>query len=118
MKVTPYLLLFVLLALLTPNAMAQLDSSSTSALLSFDLDQLVTTPSKVKFSQNESPGIVSVITEKEIQAIGAIDLIDVLKLVPGISFQSDVNGIVGIGMRGIWGHEGKVLMLIDGQEMN
>lgn len=118
MKVTPYILLFVLLALLTPNAMAQLDSSSTDALLSFDLDQLVTTPSKVKFSQNESPGIVSVITEKEIKAIGANDLIDVLKLVPGISFHADVNGIVGIGMRGIWGHEGKVLMLIDGQEMN
>jgi outer membrane receptor protein involved in Fe transport len=43
---------------------------------------------------------------------------DVLRLVPGIEFGYDVDGVIGIGIRGIWGHEGKVLLLIDGQELN
>jgi outer membrane receptor for ferrienterochelin and colicin len=29
-----------------------------------------------------------------------------------------VEGVVGLGMRGNWVHEGKVLLLLDGQEMN
>lgn len=99
-------------------SVAQMDTSSTNQLLELDLSQLVTTPSKVKFTQQESPGIVTLITEKDIKVSGANDLIDVLKLVPGISFHTDVQGVVGIGMRGIWGHEGKVLIMIDGQEMN
>jgi outer membrane receptor for ferrienterochelin and colicin len=69
-------------------------------------------------TQREAPGIVSIITEEEIQNSGSRDLIDVLRLVPGISFGSDVQGVVGITMRGNWGHEGKVLLMIDGQEMN
>lgn len=69
-------------------------------------------------TQKESPGIVSMITKEEIQNSGARDLIDVLRLVPGISFASDVQGVVGISMRGNWGHEGKILLMIDGQEMN
>lgn len=114
-----YKVLLLLLFSFSNTVFAQLDTNNTNAqLLDFDLEQLVTTPSKVKFSQQESPGIVTLITDKEIRAQGANDLIDVLKLIPGISFQSDVQGVVGIGMRGIWGHEGKVLMLIDGQEMN
>ena len=96
----------------------QIDTNTTSTLLEFDLEQLVTTPSKVKFTQQESPGIVTVITDKDIQLQGANDLISVLKLVPGFSFHVDVSGVVGVGMRGIWGHEGKVLFMIDGQEMN
>jgi len=69
-------------------------------------------------TQRESPGIVSIVTQEEIQNSGARDLIDVLRLVPGISFGVDVCGAVGITMRGNWGHEGKVLLMIDGQEMN
>lgn len=108
----------VLLLSICQISFGQIDTNATNQLLEFDLEQLVTTPSKVKFSKQESPGIISVITDKEIIASGANDLVDALKLLPGISFQSDVQGVVGIGMRGIWGHEGKVLVLIDGQEMN
>lgn len=42
----------------------------------------------------------------------------VLQLIPGFDFGVDVEGIVGIGVRGNWAHEGKVLMLWDGLEMN
>src|SRR5207253_11346941 len=40
------------------------------------------------------------------------------RLVPGMDFGVDVEGVVGLGMRGNWAHEGKVLLLLDGQEMN
>jgi outer membrane receptor protein involved in Fe transport len=74
--------------------------------------------SKKALTPSESPGIISVITEEEIHNSGARNLMDVLRLVPGIEFGYDVDGVIGIGMRGIWGHEGKVLLLIDGQEFN
>ena len=70
-------------------------------------------------NQREVPSIVSVITKEEIINSGAKDLLDVLTLfVPGVNFGTDVEGVVGIGIRGFWSHEGKVLLMIDGQECN
>ncbi len=66
----------------------------------------------------ETPGIVSVLDREEIRASGARDLLDLLRMVPGLDFGSDTNGVLGIGVRGNWGHDGKVLLLIDGLEMN
>ncbi len=82
------------------------------------IDQLISVASKKPLSTRESPNIVSLITEEEIRNSGARDLIDVLRLVPGMDFGVDVEGVVGLGMRGNWVHEGKVLLLLDGQEMN
>jgi outer membrane cobalamin receptor len=82
------------------------------------INQLIAAASKKPLSTRESPNIVSLITREEILNSGARDLIDVLRLVPGIQFALDVEGVVGIGMRGNWGHEGKVLVLLDGLEMN
>lgn len=69
-------------------------------------------------SLRESPGIISVITSEDIANSGARDLIDVLNLVPGFSFGVDVFNVVGAGIRGNWGFEGKILLLIDGIQMN
>jgi outer membrane cobalamin receptor len=69
-------------------------------------------------SLRETPGIVSIITDEEIAQSGARDLIDVLRLVPGFDIGGDVFNVVGIGIRGNWAQEGKVLMLIDGIEIN
>ena len=66
----------------------------------------------------EQPAIVSVITENEIHASGARDLMDVLSLVPGFSFGEDCNSAVGAGFRGFWAYEGKILVLLDGIEVN
>ena len=82
------------------------------------INSLISVASKKPLNVRESPSIVSLITSEEIKASGARDLIDVLRLVPGIDFGVDVLGVTGIGMRGNWAHEGKVLVLIDGQEMN
>jgi outer membrane cobalamin receptor len=71
-----------------------------------------------ELTPRESPGIVTLITSDDIKNLGARDLIDVLRVVPGFDFGMDVEGVVGIGVRGNWAHEGKILLLIDGQEMN
>lgn len=82
------------------------------------INQLILAASKRPLTARESPGIVTLITDEEIRNSGARDLIDVLRLVPGIDFGVDVEGVVGIGTRGLWAHEGKMLLMIDGQEMN
>src|SRR5689334_11805921 len=86
------------------------------------LDDLLKTDfdvaSKVPQTYREVPGVITVITREEIMDSGARDLDDVLQLVPGFSLGVDVEAVVGIGVRGNWAHEGKVLLLIDGQQMN
>jgi outer membrane cobalamin receptor len=82
------------------------------------LNTPITVASSVPLSVRESPGIVSIIQREEILASGARDLLEVLQFVPGFDFASDTQGVVGLGVRGNWGHDGKVLLLIDGQEMN
>jgi outer membrane cobalamin receptor len=74
--------------------------------------------SKTNLSLRETPAIISVITRKEIRNMGARDLMDVLNQIPGLNFGVDIQNVVGAGMRGNWGHEGKILLLIDGLEMN
>lgn len=66
----------------------------------------------------EAPGIISVVTDVEIKNSGARDLIDVLRLVPGLDFGSEWDNIIGLGVRGNNATEGKFLILIDGQQMN
>jgi outer membrane receptor for ferrienterochelin and colicin len=82
------------------------------------INSLISVASKKPLNVRESPSIVSLVTAEEIKNSGARDLIDVLRLVPGVDFGMDVEGVVGIGMRGNWAHEGKVLVLLDGQEIN
>ena len=78
----------------------------------------ISVATKKALTLRESPGIVTLITQNEIRNSGAHDLMELLRTVPGLYFGVDVEGIVGIGVRGNWGHEGKVLMMFDGQEMN
>ncbi len=66
----------------------------------------------------ESPAVVTLVTREEMMASGARDLSDILRRVPGFEFGIDVGGVVGIGFRGNWGHEGKILLMLDGQELN
>jgi outer membrane receptor for ferrienterochelin and colicin len=91
-------------------------------MMGISIDELLnmktSVASKITLTPRETPGIVSIITEEEIRYSGARDLIDVLRLVPGFDFGYDVQGVIGVGLRGNWVHEGKILMLIDGQQMN
>lgn len=82
------------------------------------INSLISVSSKKAINTREAPGIISLITEDDIKNSGARDLIDVLRMIPGIDFGVDIEGVVGLGMRGNWANEGKILILLDGQETN
>lgn len=82
------------------------------------LDTPIAVATKDARNTRETPAVVTAVSREEILTSGASDLLGVLQLVPGFSFHTDVVGVVGAGFRGLWGHEGKVLLLIDGIEMN
>lgn len=103
----------------------QTSVQKASALEEMSLEELMNVEIKVAstsknrgLTTRESPGIVTLITEEEIRKSGARDMIDILRLVPGFEFGVDVQGAVGVGIRGNWGYEGKILFLLDGQELN
>ena len=74
--------------------------------------------SRLDFTARQAPGIVTVITREEIINSGARNLMDVLRLVPGLDFGVDVESSLGLGVRGNWAYEGKILVLVDGQRYN
>jgi outer membrane receptor for ferrienterochelin and colicin len=82
------------------------------------INTLISVSSKKAITAREAPGIVSFVTADDIRKTGARDLIDVLRMIPGIDFGTDVENAIAMGVRGNWAAEGKVLILLDGQEMN
>ena len=93
-------------------------SSGVSSEMESLINSLIGVASKKPLSSRKTPSIVTVISQDEIRRSGARDIIDILRLVPGFDFGLDVQGTVGIGVRGNWAHEGKLLLMLDGQEMN
>ncbi|MES1204433.1 MAG: TonB-dependent receptor, partial [Pseudomonadota bacterium] len=83
------------------------ESSAASQVASFAVTQL-----------KDSPAVVTVISGEDIRASGARDLVDILQMVPGYFMGVDTLGVVGPGFRGLWGYEGKILLMMDGKEMN
>lgn len=105
------------------NELQSCDSLSTNNIADLDLTQLSSIPVFVSANQKatctkQAAGIVSVITSEEILNMGARDLIDVLQLVPGFNFGVDISNVVGLGIRGIQAHEGKVAVFMDGINLN
>ena len=82
------------------------------------LDLKTAVASRCDTKLRETPGLVTVITREEIQASGARTLAGVLSLVPEFEFGVDVQGNLGLGVRGNWANEGKVLLMWDGQPYN
>src|SRR5215470_14269368 len=111
-----------LVALLASRAVAHAQEvPEKTNIEQYSLDDLLKTETAVAsvraVAVRETPGIVTIIKREEIVSAGARDLIDVLMLVPGFSFGVDIEGVTDVGFRGIWAHEGKMLILVDGQEM-
>jgi outer membrane receptor for ferrienterochelin and colicin len=96
----------------------KLKQTAHSSALEALINSIIGVSSKKPLSLRKSPSVISLVTAEEISRSGARDLIDVLRLVPGFDFGVDVQGVVSIGIRGNWAHEGKVLLLLDGQEQN
>jgi outer membrane receptor protein involved in Fe transport len=108
-------------ALLALNAYAPLALASSN-YLDLSLEELLDVPinvaSRSSLSQRESPGILTVIYGDEIRRSGARNLEDVLRQVPGFDFRQISTNVLGLGVRGHIGSDGRVLLQIDGIEVN
>ncbi len=77
--------------------------------------------SLIGFSERDSreiPGDILVITADEIEALNANDLMEVLIHVAATSLGRDVEDALGVGIRGMWAQEGKVLFMFNGIPLN
>ena len=100
------------------DSLTSMPKIEAPSVLEDSINEAVSVATRKALSRRNSPNVITVITEDEIRNSGARDLIDVLRMVPGFTFGLDGRGQVGLGIRGNWAHEGKVLLLMDGQEMN
>jgi outer membrane cobalamin receptor len=123
---TKYLLVFLAMFLARPVLYAQdtlqapLLKPRAKDLLNIDtLREGVVAIAGVRDQTLEkAPSIVSVITQADIAAYGYRDLADALRAVAGFEFGVDVTQVIGVGFRGIWAHEGKMLLMINGMIFN
>jgi len=93
-------------------------ASKCESELHTELNMLTNSSTQVDLSIRNAPSVITVITDAQIKALGARDIMDVLRLVPGFHVALGEAGNLGIGVRGNWANDGKVLLLLDGQEMN
>lgn len=122
MRLKVLLILFFILPLIS-YPQQEIDEEQLQELREMSLEEVlqseISVTSQIPLSMRESPGIVTLITRDDIINTGARDLIDILTLlVPGFSFQQSQYGPIGLGVRGNWAFDGKVLMMIDGVECN
>jgi len=100
------------------DSLLNLNAFTQESELQKILNKNVAVSSKNGLTTRETPGIITLITSEEIQNSGARDLTDVLRLVPGFDVMQDLQFVMGIGLRGSWANEGKVLVMMDGQPFN
>lgn len=100
------------------DSLLNLSAYTEESELQKNLNKALTVSSSKALTVRETPGIISLITAEEIQNSGARDLIDVLRLVPGFDVAQDLQFVMGLGLRGNWANEGKVLVMLDGQPLN
>jgi outer membrane cobalamin receptor len=119
-RVLPLLLLFSPTLAFTQDLDSLLNLSAFTAEsdLQKALNKNLTVSSSKALTTRETPAIISLITAEEIQNAGARDLTDILRLVPGFDIGQDLQFVMGIGLRGNWANEGKVLVMMDGQPFN
>ena len=67
---------------------------------------------------DEVPGTIYILEAEEIRMSGARDIMELLSQIPGISFGKDVDDVIGISIRGLWAHEGKYIIQLNGITLN
>lgn len=78
----------------------------------FMLDQVVVTSSKSEIKRRESPALVSVLTGKIFDRVGACSLADGLNFQPGVRVENDCQncGFTQVRINGLDGHYSQILM--------
>lgn len=107
-------------SLAQPDAVVALNSQSDSKeLLMFFEEQDLVTATKRPTSLRKAPAIATIITADEIKNMGARNLLDVLKMVPGFGVSITEFGGNMVEVRGIRSSlSEKILVMIDGHSLN
>jgi len=86
------------------------------------LDELLNTKVEIATKRaqkvSEAPSIVSVVTRADIERYGWRELGEILRSLPGFDFGNDGTKLIGLAERGLWAHEGKALVMINGQTVS
>ena len=101
----------------TGGLVTSLDSDLS---LLFEEDDLFISASQSARTLGKAPAIATVITDKQLQDMGARNIFDALVTVPGFgySYQNTISTESNIEVRGIKNHMEKVLLMIDGHRIN
>lgn len=84
-----------------------------------NLETFMVTATKRKISTRKAPAIATVITADEIRNMGARNLTDVLKMVPGFGVSLQANGRYAFEVRGVrTSMSEKILVMMDGHRVN
>ncbi|MEW6599341.1 MAG: TonB-dependent receptor [Nitrospirota bacterium] len=99
--------------------LAELKSETAEELLMFFEEEELVIATRHETPVRKAPAIATVITDKEIRDMGARNLVDVLKMVPGLGVSISEQGFHMLEARGIKTLlSEKVLMMIDGHSLN
>ena len=114
------LILAVLAMIFLPAILAHPQQGSDSDLTQTSLEDLmninVTSVSKKKQKTSQAPGAIFVINQDDIRRSGALNIPDLLRMVPGLDVAQIDAGKWAISARGFNGqYSNKLLVLIDGR---
>jgi outer membrane receptor for ferrienterochelin and colicin len=102
-----------------PSEVEDSISEGPSELSLFEDIPTVVTASKKPERITEASSIISVITEEDIQHMGARDIMDVLRTIPGIEIMKDAWGVSQIAVRGLRSDSSAgVKILVDGHALD
>ena len=111
-----------LLLLPTLNTLLYAEEVQIEDMLNDTLEettQYVTTASKIKEKVSKSVATTTVIDQKQIKEMGARNLLDVLKIVPGFGITQSIYGVRQIEVRGIrTDFSEKVLFMLNGHPLD
>src|SRR6185369_1487691 len=100
------------------DSLLKLSAFTAESDLQKQLNQATGVGSGKAMTTRETPGILSIFTSEDIQKMGARDITDIIRTIPGFDIAQDVQFVTGVTFRGNWANEGKVLFLLDGQQIN
>ncbi|MBI5848839.1 MAG: TonB-dependent receptor [Nitrospirae bacterium] len=103
----------------TPQATAAAAPDETAELQLLYEEKDLVTATKRSTPLRKAPAVATVITADEIRDMGARNLLDVLKMVPGVGISMNEYGVNMIEVRGIrTTFNEKILIMIDGHSIN
>lgn len=103
----------------TPDLVVAENATTEKELLVFYEEQDLYTATRRATSLRKAPAIATIITADEIRNMGARNLLDVLKMVPGFGVSINEFGTFMIEVRGIRTPlSEKILVMIDGHSLN